>query len=69
MRHVESESDLAADLLFGIEAIAKYIGIGKRQAHHAIVCGHIPIRRMGRTIVGSKSALRRHLTGDGGTAP
>jgi hypothetical protein len=63
MSHVV-ESDLAADLLFGVEAIAKYIGIGKRQAHHAIACGHLPVKRMGRIIVSSKSALRRHFAVD-----
>jgi hypothetical protein len=67
MSHVES--DLADDLLFGVEAIAKYIGLGKRQAHHAIASGHLPVKRMGpRLIVSSKSALRRHFAVDDGKA-
>jgi hypothetical protein len=56
------ESDLADDLLLGVEAIAKYIGLDKRQADWQIRRGTIPVTRMGRLIVGSKSALRRRFT-------
>ena len=59
------ESDLAADLLLGVEAIAQYIGLDKRQVDWQIRKGQIPVTRMGRLIVGSKSALRRRFTPEG----
>jgi hypothetical protein len=60
MSHVES--DLAADLLWGVEEIARFIGVNKRKAHHAIACGNLPVKRMGKLIVGSKAALRKQFT-------
>jgi hypothetical protein len=58
---IESESDLAADLLPGVEAIAKFTGLKKRQVDWQIRNGNIPVTRMGRLIIGSKSALRRRF--------
>jgi hypothetical protein len=57
-----SESDLAADLLWGTAKIAAFLGLSERQADHAIRSGHLPVRRMGRLIVGSKAALRKQFT-------
>jgi hypothetical protein len=62
------ESDLAEDLLFGIEKIAAYLGLGKRQADHQIRAGNIPVKRMGRLVVSRKSALRRHFAVNDGKA-
>ena len=73
MSHIESDR-LADDLLWGIQAIAEYLGLGKGQADHAIRSGHIPVKRMGGKngkyglIVGSKAALRRHFAVDNGKA-
>jgi hypothetical protein len=58
----DNESDLADDLLLGVEAIAAYIGLDKRQVDWQIRKGQIPVTRMGRLIIGSKSALRRRFT-------
>src|SRR5262249_4703411 len=52
------ESDLADDLLPGVEAIAAYLGFDKRQVDWQIRKGQIPVTRMGRLIIGSKRALR-----------
>jgi hypothetical protein len=67
--HNEPESDLAADLLPGVEAIAKFTGLKKRQVDWQIRNGTIPVTRLGRLIVGSKSALRRRFTPPEATAP
>jgi excisionase family DNA binding protein len=52
----------ATDLLVGTEAIAEYLGLGKRQIDWQIRNGNIPVTRMGRKIIGSKAALRRRFT-------
>jgi hypothetical protein len=52
---------LADDLLWGIEAIGAYLGLGKRQADHALRSGRLPYRRVGRLIVSSKRALKQHF--------
>jgi hypothetical protein len=56
------ETPLAADLLHGVGQIAQYLGMSERQIHWQIRRGAIPIARLGRLIVGSKSKLREHLT-------
>jgi len=56
------ESDLADDLLPGVEAIAAYLGFDKRQVDWQIRKGQIPVTRMGRLIIGSKRALRARFT-------
>ena len=52
---------LADDLLHGAEQIGTFLGISERQARHQIDQGNIPVTRMGRLIVGSKSALRQRF--------
>jgi hypothetical protein len=51
-------------MLYGIEAIAKFIGLSKRQTDHQIRNGEIPVRRLGYKVVSRKSALRRHFAVD-----
>lgn len=58
----QNEQPLSADLLDGTEAIAEFLGLGKRQVDWQIRQGNIPVTRMGRRIIGSKSALRRRFT-------
>jgi hypothetical protein len=55
------ETPLADDLLHGVEAIAKFIGKNPRQTDWQIRRGNIPVKRLGRLIIGSKSRLREHL--------
>jgi len=57
-----TESDLADDLLVGVDAIARFVGLNKRQADWQIRAGRLPIKRMGRLVTSTKSALRRHFT-------
>jgi hypothetical protein len=55
------ETPLADDLLHGAKEIADFLGIAERQARWQIDNGSIPVTRMGRLIVSSKSALRRRF--------
>lgn len=59
----ETES-LADDLLWGIEAIAAYIGRTRRQAYEALAKGELPSRQVNHRWVASKTKLRAHLTGE-----
>jgi hypothetical protein len=49
------------DLLWGVKAIAGYIGLNERQTHYQIELGLLPVRRQKRLIVASKSELRAHF--------
>jgi hypothetical protein len=62
MSYYQDERPLREDLLFGAAAIAQYVGITERQARHQIDQGNLPVARLGRLIVGSKSQLRQCLT-------
>jgi hypothetical protein len=58
------------DLLWGVKAIAAYLGLNERQTHYQIENDVIPVKRQGRLIVASKSALRKHFSaGDVSTTP
>jgi hypothetical protein len=56
-----TEPPLADDLLHGVRVIAEFLGADPRQIHWQIHRGYIPVARLGRLIVGSKSQLREHL--------
>lgn len=55
----------AADLLYGVKAIAAFLGLTERQAQHRIDDGEIPTFRMGGkkrgTICARRSSLRTWL--------
>jgi hypothetical protein len=57
----DDDTPLADDLLHGVKAIAQFLGVSQRQAQWQIDTGAIPVARMGRLIVGSKSVLRRRF--------
>jgi hypothetical protein len=57
----QNEKPLADDLLHGAREIGQFLGITERQARHQIDSGGIPVTRMGRLIVGSKTVLRRRF--------
>jgi hypothetical protein len=61
MSDKDDDTPLASDLLHGAKEIADYLGIDERQARWQIDHGSIPVTRMGRLIVSSKSALRRRF--------
>jgi hypothetical protein len=61
MKSEPSPDQLATDLLWGAKAIASYLGLEERQAFYIAESGCLPIMRVGRKLVASKSALARHF--------
>lgn len=55
----------AADLLYGIKAIAAELGMRPKQAEHRIAQGAIPTFKMGRTVCASRAALQAWLAKQG----
>lgn len=57
----------SADLLYGVAAIATFLGLTRPQAQHRIDAGDIPTFRMGGrsrgTICARRSSLRSWLAG------
>jgi hypothetical protein len=58
----DADESLADDLLRGADAIAAFLGLGRRQAFHFLQKGSIPAVKEGNVWVGSKSRLRKHYT-------
>jgi hypothetical protein len=56
-------SPLAADLLFGAQAIADEIGASLRRTFHLLEGGHLPADKCGRTWVSTRTRLRRFFQG------
>ena len=56
--------DLAADILYGPQAIADYIGVDLRRAFYLLQHGYIPAVKTGATWTSTKSRLRRHFNGE-----
>ena len=50
-----------ADLLYGLEAIGKAIGLGARQVQHLHDKGGFPTFKMGRTVCARRSTLAKHF--------
>jgi hypothetical protein len=63
-----TDQPLADDLLHGAKEIGEFIGLSERQVFHHAERGHLPVTRIGRLLVGSKSRLRRHLAQEDETA-
>jgi hypothetical protein len=53
----------ANDLLWGVEAIAAYIGRNVRQTYYLVQTQKIPAQKMGALWVSRKSTIDRVLTG------
>jgi hypothetical protein len=63
----QHDETLAADVLWGAQAIADFVGLDVRQAFHALQRGHLPGTKTGHVWTSTKSRLRAHF--NGGTAP
>jgi excisionase family DNA binding protein len=50
---------LAADLLNGGAEIAEFLGCNTREVYHLVKTGRLPIGRLGRKLIASRSQLRR----------
>lgn len=57
----DATEDTAADLLYGLEAIGKAIGLGARQVQHLHDKGDLPTFKMGRTVCARRSTLASHF--------
>lgn len=51
----------SAEVLYGVKAIAKFLGLPKRAAQHQVDTGRIPHFRMGKNICARPSSLRAWL--------
>ena len=50
------------DVLYGLRAIADFMGIEYRQAKHRAASGAIPTFNMGRTVCATKSGLTSSIS-------
>jgi hypothetical protein len=50
-----------SDLLYGVPAIATFLGLRTKQARHRIAAGAIPVFRIGDTICARRSSLANWL--------
>jgi hypothetical protein len=56
--------NLSDDVLDGVKDFSDFLGRDKfppRRIHHLINRGLLPAGRIGRRIIGSKAALRKHI--------
>jgi hypothetical protein len=60
-----SETDDALGVLWGVKAIAAYIGRTERQTRHLISTKKIPAEKFGANLIATKSRLRAVLSGAG----
>jgi hypothetical protein len=56
---------LASHVLIGAEAIANEIGIDVRRCFHWLQGGYIPASKTGSIWTTTRTALRRHFSGEG----
>jgi len=65
----QSESDQKLDILWGAQAIAEFLGTTERKVWYQADRGLLPVKRQGRLLTASKSALRKHFETPDTTAP
>ncbi|RWD51226.1 MAG: hypothetical protein EOS25_13960 [Mesorhizobium sp.] len=49
------------DLLWGAKAISDFIGLPRHRTHYLIYSGKLPVKRIGKQILASKSAMRAYF--------
>jgi hypothetical protein len=62
--HTPTSDDDLADLLWGAQAVADYIGKNYRQTVYLLSTKKLPARKIGQTWLARKSELRRALLGE-----
>jgi len=55
------ENDNEADLLMGALAIAKYLGVTRRQVYHLVYSQTIPSFKLAGTVAARKSSLKKWM--------
>jgi len=58
-----SSSDLAGDLLYGADSIARHLDWPIHRVRHALARGYIPAVKSGPVYIGSKRRLRDYFQG------
>jgi hypothetical protein len=66
---MDDQADLAADLLRGTAAIARFAGLPERRAYALLQSGVLPARKELGLWVASKSKLRAHYSESNNTQP
>lgn len=59
--HTETQQ---ADLLWGAQTIARFLGLTKRQVYYALESGSLPIRKIGGRLCARRSSLLAFIEGD-----
>jgi len=57
----ETSAGLGADLLWGVERIADFLGTSKRRTFYLLERGYVPAQKCGRLWVARRSALNAHF--------
>jgi len=57
----DTTRETSTDLLYGLVAIGKAIGLGARQVQHLHDKGDLPTFKMGRTVCARRSTLAAHF--------
>lgn len=57
---MEQEQD-RADLLYGVPAMAAYLGLSEKQLRHRIEAGSIPSFKIGGTVCARRSSINEWL--------
>jgi hypothetical protein len=61
---MDHELPLHRDILIGADAIAAEIGVERRQVYHWLQHGYLPATKTGSLWTSTRSALRRHFSGE-----
>ncbi|MCV9909223.1 helix-turn-helix domain-containing protein [Brucella sp. HL-2] len=59
--NMHHENDNEADLLMGVEPIAKYLGVTRRQAYRLVYDKIMPSFKLGGTVAARKSSLKKWM--------
>ncbi|TWH01014.1 MULTISPECIES: helix-turn-helix domain-containing protein [Brucella/Ochrobactrum group] len=61
--NMHHENDNEADLLMGVEPIAKYLGVTRRQAYRLVYDKIMPSFKLGGTVAARRSSLKKWMEG------
>jgi excisionase family DNA binding protein len=57
----KSEGESGLDLLWGVGAIARELGLSNRQTYHLLENGRLPAQKVGAKWCSSRNGLRKHF--------
>jgi len=57
----DARNEGSVDLLYGLAAIAKHVGLTARQVEHLVAKGELPTFKLGATICARRSTLAKHF--------